>query len=224
MDTGTKAPLLAALRARLDQGAREWLDAAVAAARPDGIDALLSAYTLASRRVGNRPFDADRSALPSALVLDRWTLEDAARAALLLAYADVCGPDGFQPLATACYEQADAREQESWLRTVGVLPGPERFLPQVVDACRTSVLPVFEAVACENPYPAAFFPDLNFNQMILKALFNGVALARVVGLNGRRNPELARMAADYAAERRAAGRPVPADIALVTVDAGGSLR
>lgn len=224
METGTKAPLLAALRACLDQDAREWLDAAVAAARPDG-DALLSAYTGASRHAGNRPFAVDRSAFSSALVLDRWTLEDAARAALLLAYAGVCPePARFQALATACYDQADAREQQSWLRTVGVLPEPERFLPQVIDACRTSILPVFEAVACENPYPAAFFPDLNFNQMILKALFNGVELARVVGLSGRRNPELARMASDYAAERRAAGRSVPADIVLAAMATGGSLQ
>jgi len=48
--------------------------------------------------------------------------------------------------------------------------------------------------------------------MVLKALFNDVALARIVGLKGRLNPEMARMASDYAAERRAAGRSVPADI------------
>jgi len=36
----------------------------------------------------------------------------------------------------------------------------------------------------------------------------------VVGLETRLNPELSRMARDYAAERTAAGRTVPADIAL----------
>jgi hypothetical protein len=75
---------------------------------------------------------------------------------------------------------------------------------------------VFEAIACENPYPAAHFPELNFNQMVLKALFTGVALERVIGLDGRVTPELARMANDYASERRAAGRSVPADIWRVT--------
>jgi hypothetical protein len=48
----------------------------------------------------------------------------------------------------------------------------------------------------------------------MKSLFNGVPLARIVGLAGRRNAELSRMAADYAAERRAAGRTIPADIGL----------
>ena len=77
------------------------------------------------------------------------------------------------------------------------------------------MLTIFEAIACENPYPARHFPELNFNQMVLKAAFNGVALARVVGLSSRLNAELARMASDYASERRAAGRSVPADLGLV---------
>ena len=66
---------------------------------------------------------------------------------------------------------------------------------------------MFEAIACENPFPARYFPELNFNQMVLKALFNGVALARIVGLRRRRNPELARMAARL---RRRTARRRPA--------------
>ena len=94
------------------------------------------------------------------------------------------------------------------------MPQCEQYLPQVIDACRTNILPLFESIACENPYPAAFFPERNFNQLVLKAMFNNIALARIVGLPSRKNAELARMAADYAAERTAAGRAVPADIAL----------
>ncbi len=99
------------------------------------------------------------------------------------------------------------------------------MLPQAVDACRTSIQPLFEAIACDNPYPAGHFPELNFNQMVLKALFNGVALSRIVGLQGRLNPEMSRMAGDYAAERRAAGRAVPADIdlAMIATDRGQEL-
>ena len=50
---------------------------------------------------------------------------------------------------------------------------------------------------------------------LMKAIFNGVPLGRVVGLSGRLGPELRRMAGAYASERRAAGRPVPADVDLV---------
>ena len=77
------------------------------------------------------------------------------------------------------------------------------------------VTPIFEAIACENPFPSLYFSDESFNQMVLKAVFVGVSLERVVGLRARVTPELSRMAEDYAAERRAAGRTVPSDLALL---------
>jgi hypothetical protein len=121
--------------------------------------------------------------------------------------------------ATECYEQGDSHEQQCWMRAVSYLPDPASFLPLVVDACRTNILPLFEAIACENPYPARYFPEPNFNQLVLKAMFNGVALARIHGLASRINPALARMASDYADERRAAGRTIPADIHLALAGA-----
>jgi hypothetical protein len=98
------------------------------------------------------------------------------------------------------------------LRALSLLPRPDRFCSLATDACRSHVQPVFEAICCESRYPAACFPDLAFRQMVLKALFTGVALDRIHGLRTRIDPELIRMAHDYASERRAAGRPVPADI------------
>jgi hypothetical protein len=71
---------------------------------------------------------------------------------------------------------------------------------------------VLEALVCENPFPARFMPDLAFNQLIMKAIFNGLSLRRVLGLAERNNAELRRMVEGYASERRAAGRPVPEDV------------
>jgi hypothetical protein len=71
---------------------------------------------------------------------------------------------------------------------------------------------VFEAVAHRNPYPAERFGEDAWNQMVLKALFIGAALAPVQGLERRANPALARMLRDYARERRAAGRPVSPEL------------
>jgi hypothetical protein len=161
----------------------------------------------------------DARRLQADLQLERWTREDAGRAALLLARAAAAADPGqFVQAATECYERGDSSEQESWLKSIALLPEPARLLPLVIDACRTNILPLFEAVACENPYPARHFPERNFNQMVLKALFNRVALSRIVGLAGRLNPDLTRMAADYAAERRAAGRDVPSDIGLAMME------
>jgi len=210
--------LQSALQVRTSGEAARWLLDARKEAETGSRERLLAIYTEASMRLGRLPLAAptgeSSTAAPEGFALDRWTLEDAARAVFLLARVDHKTFEGFEADARACYEMGDAREQQSWLRAVALLPTPDRFLALVIDACRTNILPVFEAVACENPYPSRFFPERNFNQLVMKALFNGVRLDRIVGLAARANIELARMATDFAAERRAAGRPVPADIGL----------
>jgi hypothetical protein len=218
MDDSIRSRLQSALQVRTSGEAARWLEEALKDAQRGSQARLLALYTEASMRLGRLPLAAhagdDSAATLDGLALEDWTLEDAARATFLLARADSATFDAFEADARACYEMGDAREQQSWLRAVGLLPAPERFLALVVDACRTNILPVFEAVACGNPYPSRYFPDRNWNQLVMKSLFNGVRLERITGLAARANTELARMATDFAAERRAAGRPVPADIGL----------
>jgi hypothetical protein len=217
-DTKTRFERLVALCAGNDAAA--WLAATAGGLGRDGLERLCGAYTAAAVRVGRMPVAPTVAAHPDlapaspAPTLERWTADDAARAVLLLSAAEAMSSDGFVDAATACYERGDSREQQSWLRALALLPDAGRFLGLAIDACRTNIVPLFEAIACENPYPARFFPERNFNQMVLKALFNSIALARIVGLPSRLNAELSRMAGDYAAERRAAGRTVPADIGM----------
>jgi hypothetical protein len=214
--------LLPALVERISPAAHVWLEDARSRAAHGPVSQLILAYTEASRHLGRGPLVLDtrqRAACPELrdASLEHWTVEDAGRLLLLLTRFQT-EPAKAADAALECYEQGSAREQQSWLRTVALLPQPERFLAVAIDACRTSILPLFESIACENPYPAAYFPERNFNQLVLKALFNGVALQRIVKLSERLNPELSRMARDYAAERQAAGRPVPADISLAMLD------
>jgi hypothetical protein len=195
------------VRAGIEPPGRAWLDAAVAAIRvPFDREAFTVAFTTAARRVG-------RASMPAG-----WSADEAARAALLLRAAAAQAPEAFAALVDDLYQHGDSRERQAILRTLAWLPGPERFLELAVEAGRTSIQPVFEAIACENEYPAAHFPELNFNQMVLKALFTGVGLRRIAGLQGRTTAELRRMAAGYASERRAAGRSVPEDIGVVLDD------
>jgi len=177
----------------------------------------LREYAGAARRAGRAALvlSADEAARLAAAGVD-WPpaarSDELWRVTLLVGAA---AADDFAALVADCYRTGDNDERCAVLRALPLCQAPERFVRLAVEACRSSVQPIFEAVACDNPLPARHFPEANFNQMVLKALFVGVPLARVVGLGGRLGPELARMAHDYAAERRAAGRPVPDDLALL---------
>lgn len=213
--------LTTALEGCFNPGARASFDEALSAVGGGDTARLLRSYTGASRWFPPAAVIANVSSPQNhqPLLSSVWTCPDAARAVLLLRAAAAMPAERFAATAADCYTFGDAGEQQSWLRGLPVLPAPERFLSIAIDACRTNIVPLFEALACENPYPARFFPELNFNQLVLKAMFNGIRLSRIVGLADRTNSELARMSSDFADERRAAGRPVPPDIALAL--AGG---
>jgi hypothetical protein len=149
-----------------------------------------------------------------AVLLQEQPLATLARIALLSAWVEAAEDATRVAVLNRVFHTGDAQEREAVLRALPLLPKPERFLELSVEACRTHVQRVFEALACENPYPARYFPEAAFNQMVVKCLFTEVQLVRVLGLPERRNAELFRMASDYESERRAAGRTVPQDIEL----------
>jgi hypothetical protein len=212
---------------RTETASREWFartSAAIGAAPDRG--ALLEGFTAATRRVGHArlvPTEEEIARLAGAGLswpVGTWGADELSRVALLVAAAARWPAAPLEALVEECYRQGDGAERQAVLRALPMLPAPERFLDIAVDACRSHIQPLFDAIACENPYPALHFPELNFNQMVLKALFTGVALARILGLAGRVTPELGRMAAGYASERRAAGRSVPPDIGQLTGERG----
>ena len=73
---------------------------------------------------------------------------------------------------------------------------------------------VFEATACDTPYPTSNFDEVAWCQLVIKAVFVEAPLWRVYGLDRRLSPELARMALDLADERRSAGRRVQPELWL----------
>ena len=210
--------LTAMLRARASDRGWNWFQAACrSTADPVDLNRLLGNYAGASLRLGKKALNLEPeetrrwNSVPPDLPIDHWGLDELGRAVLLLKIAHL-PPDEYAETVLECYRQGDSREQQSWLRGLNLLPGCGRFLDAAVDACRTNIVPLLEAIACENPYPAAHFPELNFNQMVLKSLFNSISMERILGLESRFNPELSRMADDYASEREAAGRDVPPDL------------
>lgn len=212
-------PFLALLAELAAPQAAQWLAERHADLSPSSFAA---AYAGAGRRFGDvlaQPSDAQQSRLraASAPVPNGWPLKHIARSALLMRAIELAPVHEHLVLLTQVFRGGDSAEREALLKTLPLLPDAGRFVEIGVEACRSHVQSVFEAIACDNTFPARFFPDNNFNQLVLKAFFTGVAVQRIVGLDDRRNAELVRMAIAYASERSAAGRTVPPDLDRVTL-------
>jgi hypothetical protein len=202
------AALAAVATRRSPPGAAEWLRAQLGVR-----DAFDTAFAAAGRRLGKMPITAADAAdvLAAGLRIPAGAgTDECGRGALLSAI------EPSVELVRDLVRRGESRERQAVLRVLSALHAPERFVEIVVDACRTNIEGVFRAIACDNAYPAAQFSDPAFAQLVLKALFTGAPLARLVGLAERTTPELVRMVEAYASERRAAGRAVPEDAKLVT--------
>jgi len=216
MDVNKDAPLLLAgrllelIRRHAKPEAASWLEAQLkSSSDPDGRAGLLLAFASAGRKVGTAALPAnDAAKLGPAIALQiaGRGLDEVARVALALTAPDA---------ATELYIQGDQREKQAVLRALPLLPNPAQFSELGVESVRSSVQTVFEAIACESSFPADHFSDAQFNQLVLKALFNEVPISRILGLERRVQPELIRMVQGFSAERRAAGRSVPADIDVI---------
>ncbi|MFV5997038.1 EboA domain-containing protein [Streptomyces sp. NPDC056231] len=187
---------------RLGGAARAWLDealaeAAHAAAHEDAAPAGPYAvppwelrFAAAGRHCGLEHADSVRALL---------LLE--ARAAL--------------PAVTRLYEQGTAAERRAVLLTLHRLDLGPTARHLVEDALRTNDTRLVAAAV--GPYAAAHLDTHQWRHAVLKCLFTGVPVEAVDALahRARGDAELARMLGDFAAERTAAGRSVPADLTRV---------
>ena len=179
-----------------------------------------AAFSGVRRRLGNlditfAPGDQDICFDDQLMSAYQTTLDELGRACLLLRAIECLTQEESTALIRETYEGGDNYEKQALLHTLPAMPDPSQYLAVAVEACRSNVKTVFEAIACHNTYPSHYFPDLNFNQMVLKALFIGSSLKSIVGLQNRLTPELRQMVTDFASERRIAGRSLPEDIGLV---------
>ncbi|AIS01478.1 EboA domain-containing protein [Streptomyces glaucescens] len=187
--------LHAHLDAELPGAARAWLDQALAeAAAHPGAHGPVAVWELRFAEAGRRCGTA---------------YADAARVLILrAARAD--------PAALGrVYSQGTAAERRAVLHALPhLVPGPDA-LPLVEDALRTNDTRLLAAAV--GPYAARHLDPHGWRHAVLKCLFTGVPVEAVAGLGerARGDAQLARMLADHAAERSAAGRPVPEDLRRV---------
>ncbi|WP_100611663.1 EboA domain-containing protein [Confluentibacter lentus] len=116
--------------------------------------------------------------------------------------------DFFTSKVSNIIQIADTTELETFLKYLILLPNPEAYKHVAVDALRTNITPIFDAISLSNPYPALYFDDKQWNQMYLKAAFMQRDLSAIVDIDKRANKELARIISDFAHERWAASRDI----------------
>ncbi len=173
--------------------ARAWLDETTARIAADP-GAVRAAFPAAGRHCGRAEADDVRTQLLLALPLRG------------------------EPLAaevTALYRNGDTAEQRAVLRALPLLDLGDHAigdhaLALVREALRSNDTALIEAAV--GPYAARHLDTEAFRHAVLKCVFCDIPLDRVSGLADRADRELARMLTDFAHERVAAGREVPADV------------
>lgn len=220
--------LVSKLDARTPSASRAWLDRAASEVAA-GVDDVRFAglVSVASRHVPRVALACTAEEIAAAFELcegwnpERWSSLDAARVVLLLSRPDLSEPSGARGVEEA-FRYADVGELCALYRSLALLPAPERFVWRAGEGCRTSMRAVFEAAACDTPFPFKHFDAIAWRQLVIKCVFIEAPMWRVYGLDLRIDAELARMALDLAEERRSAGRPVPHELWLCLGRSGGT--
>lgn len=178
------------------------------------------AFAMAGRKVGRGPRVPDTD--PLGVV--HGGIEDAARARLVLALVETSGA-GAAPVLADLFRGGDSAERRGVLRGLDAVADQDQPLPTevvgigtelVADALRANEADLVAAAV--GPFAAAHLDQHTWRHAVLKLVFMGVSLDAVAGLEERRDDEVARMAEDFAAERGAAGRPVPEDVSRLTAE------
>lgn len=223
----TKRILDAMLEARLEARVWQWYrDTCSIVADGMPVARFASVLSLASRYAPRQQLAPTTTEVAGAAQVlagwtpESWTVLEAMRVGLMLARSDLGQPTAVEAF-DECFRYADQGETCALYRVLAHLPDGARFVWRAGEGCRTNIVPVFEAIACDNPFPMQHFDDLAWRQLVIKAVFIGAPLWRVYGLDDRLSPELARMALDLADERRSAGRVVQHELWLCLGEHGG---
>lgn len=219
--------LLEILDRRIPTAARRWLARGTRAVGPSfDAEAFLAAFGDAGRWLGGDRLDLaadERDRLRGAGLtwpLGGWTLDDLGRVVQLVLVLPRLPDDRHRPLIDGVWDRAMIDERRALLRALPLLPRSHRFLDLALAGAESPIPEIFEAIAFDNPLPAAAFPDEALEALVLKALVLGSSVDRIQGLSSRVTPAMSRTLQGYARARGEGGLPVPRGLSRL-VAAGG---
>ncbi len=171
---------------------------------------LFLTYSLIANKVSvNENFDISAAAtdLKNYIQIQKGTLQQITRMYLLLEVLKA-DEDFFSPQVATIIQVSDTGELETFLKFLIFLPNPEKYKNVAVEALRTNISTIFNAIAFNNPYPSMYFNEQQWNQMFLKTAFMQGDLSAILNIDERANRDLTRIISDYAHERWAASRTI----------------
>lgn len=205
------------LKYLLNNEQNQWLDSSLdqITQSDDLINDLLNLSAASRRKLGVDLIGSDLNPLQlaSGLFARNWTVADGGRVLLVLRSV-LTDAKQARTIIQTYFQQGDESEIAAITRILILFANAETLKPYALEVGRTNSKPLFAALAQNNPYPAKYYSDHEFNQLVLKALFLGIGIDPVMGLLQRANPELSQMCEDYIKERVAANRTIPSDIWL----------
>ena len=176
-----------------------------------------TSFSAVPRYTGKSDLQLDEEALSAARQArtnwqpENWSVDQAARALIALSLPhEPVGP--YTETFEKVFNAADIGESVVLYQILPLYPHPEKFVDRAAEGLRSNMTSVFEAVALRNPFPAEYFEENAWNQLVLKSCFVGSSLHRIMGLDDRANATLAGILVDYAHERWSAGRVVTPEL------------
>lgn len=205
------------IAARLDGPALKWLSDREEAVRLGDRKALFLTFGLVPRKVGKADLLLSEQELSAAEAARPgwnpagWSIDQLVRSFFVLTFpADEIS--SYVKTLDLMFSTGEVGELVALYQALPLLPDQSAHVLRAAEGVRTNIKAAFCAIAHHNPFPSEQFSDDQWNQLVLKCLFIGVSLRSVVGLDERANPALMSMLIDFAHERRAAHRPVPAEL------------
>lgn len=205
------------LSSRLTAEQSAWLrDRCQAVAQGDK-KSLFLAFGLVSRKLTKADLNLSATELDQAAAIRTgwnpaaWTIEQAARTKLLLAFP-APEANAYVAVLDQLFAAGEMHELVALYQSLPLLPHQPAHALRCAEGIRSNIKSVFTAIAHHNPFPSEQLNDDQWNQLVLKCLFVGVTLNPVAGLDARANAPLAKMMTDFAHERWAAKRPVSPEL------------
>lgn len=209
--THTDQELQSLLKRNLDEAQISWLQAKIdTIINTESAKELYLTYSLLASKVNKTKvlvIEVQNDALADYLKKQYSDVLEVARI-YLLSKVLIENSSYFRPKVANLIQVADSGELVTFLKYLILLPDAENYKHVAVEALRTNISTVFEAISMKNPYPAKFFNDQEWNQMYLKAAFMQLDLSNILEVDSRANKDLTRIIADYAHERWAASRDI----------------